>query len=159
PVVEGSRLLLQRASRRGSPVTWVEIGVALAGFLLLFVGIQVVARLTGAAPETTRKMFHTGSGILTVAFPFLFDRAWPVFLLTGASAAFVLGVKFLPALRARFGGVANRVDRTTLGEVYFPISVALLFWWTRGSDPLLFVIPILMLTFADATCALVGKRY
>jgi phytol kinase len=104
-------------------------------------------------------MFHTGSGVLTLSFPYLFRQTWPVLVLTGTSALLVAGVKFLPALRDRFGGVANRVERTTLGELYFPLSVGLLFWLTRGSNPLLFVIPVLMLTFADATCALVGSRY
>ena len=139
--------------------TWAAMAIALGAFLVLFGGLQVYARATGARPETTRKMFHTGSGVLTLAFPFLFREMWPVLLLTGASALLVAGVKFVPALRDRFGRVANRVERTTLGEVYFPISVGLLFWLTRGSNPLLFVIPVLMLTFADATCALVGSRY
>lgn len=139
--------------------TWAALAVALGGFLVLLAGVQVYARATGARPETTRKMFHTGSGALTLTFPFLFRETWPVLLLTGASALLVSGVKFLPALRDRFGHVANRVERPTLGEVYFPLSIALLFWLTRGSDPLLFVIPVLMLTFADAVCALVGIRY
>jgi len=139
--------------------TWAAIGIALAGFALLFAGVQVLARVTSARPETTRKVFHTGSGVLTVTFPFLFQETWPVLLLTGASAALVAAVKFIPRLRGRFGGVANRVERTTLGELYFPAAVALLFWLTRGQDALLFVIPVLMLTFADATCALVGGRY
>lgn len=139
--------------------TWLAIGVMLAGFLVLYGIVHGYARATAARPETTRKMFHTGSGVLTLAFPFLFDEAWPVFLLTGASTLFIGAIKFLPALRARVGQVANRVERSTLGEVYFPISVALLFWMTIGEDPLLFVIPILVLTFADATCALVGGRY
>ena len=83
--------------------TWAAMAVALGAFLLLFGGLQVYARATGARPETTRKLFHTGSGLLTLAFPFLFRRRWPVLLLTGASALLVAAVKFLPALRDRFG--------------------------------------------------------
>jgi phytol kinase len=138
---------------------WAAIAVALAAFLALFGSLRAYARVAAAKPETTRKMFHTGSGILTLAFPFLFHEAWPVLLLTASSALLIASVKFVPGLEARYGGVANRVDRTTLGEVYFPVSVALLFWLTLGATPLLFIIPILMLTFADATCALVGRRY
>ena len=140
-------------------MTWAAIGVALAGFVALFGALQIYARASETPPETTRKMFHAGSGVLTLAFPFLFHDAWPVFLLTGLSALLIAGVKFLPSLRARYGTVTNRVERTTFGELYFPISVALVFWLARGSTPLLFVIPILMLTFADATSALVGSRY
>ena len=138
---------------------WLGVAAALGGFLLLFAGLVLISRSGALSGEGTRKMFHAGSGILTLSFPFIFHEAWPVLLLTGASAALIASVKFVPLLRTRFGGVANRVDRTTLGELYFPISVALLFWLTRGEHPLLFVIPILMLTFADATCALVGRRY
>ena len=138
---------------------WLAIAVALTAFLALFGGLQLYTRATGARPETTRKMFHAGSGVLTLAFPFLFHELWPVLLLTGASALLIAAVKFLPGLRARYGSVTNRVDRTTLGELYFPAAVALLFWLTRGGTPLLFVIPVLMLTFADATGALVGSRY
>ena len=139
--------------------TWAAIAVALGGFVLLFAALQVYARVSGASPEATRKMFHTGSGALTLAFPFLFHETWPVLLLTGASALLIAAVKFVPSLRDRFGRVANRVERTTLGELYFPVAVALLFWLARGSTPLLFVIPVLMLTLADATSAVVGSRY
>jgi len=138
---------------------WLAMAVMLAAFLGLYALLHLYARGAAARPETTRKMFHTGSGVLTLAFPFLFQATWPVLVLTVASALFIAAVKFLPSLRRRAGHVANRVDRSTLGEVYFPISVAVLFWLTRGEHPLLFVIPILVLTFADATCALVGSRY
>ena len=139
--------------------TALAMGVMLSAFLGLYGILHIYTRATAARPETTRKMFHTGSGMLTLAFPFLFRETWPVLVLTGASAAFIAAIKFLPPLRRRVGGVANRVDRSTLGEIYFPASVALLFWLTRGESVLLFVIPILVLTFADATCAIVGRRY
>lgn len=138
---------------------WITCAAVLGAFLLLFAVLQVVARAGGAPAEVTRKLFHTGSGTLTLSFPFLFRDLWPVLFLTGAGAALVIAVKFLPFFRSRYGAVTNRVERPTLGEVYFPISVALLFWLTRDRDPLLFVIPVLVLTFADATCALVGGRY
>lgn len=138
---------------------WLGIAAALAAFFMLFGVLVVIARAGAITGEGTRKIFHTGSGLLTLAFPFIFREVWPVLVLTGASAALVAAVKFAPLLRGRFGGVANRVDRTTLGELYFPLSVFLLFWLTRGEPVLLFEIPILMLTFADATCALVGRRY
>jgi phytol kinase len=139
--------------------TWLAVALALGAFLVLFAALQVYARLSSARPETTRKLLHTGSGLLTLTFPFLFHELWPVLLLTGTSALTIATIKFLPAARARFGNVTNRVERPTLGELYFPVSVALLFLWTRGSQPLLFVVPVLMLTLADATSALVGERY
>lgn len=132
--------------------------VVLAAFLLLFLALQLYAR-GGAAPETTRKLLHTGSGLLTLSFPFLFTEVWPVLLLTGATALLVGAVKFTPPLRRILGRAVSGVDRTTLGEIYFPVAVALLFWLSLGEDPLLFVVPVLVLTLADATCAVIGLRY
>jgi phytol kinase len=140
-----------------NPVT--ACAVALGAFLLLFAGLQAFARTSGAPPEITRKLLHTGSGALALTFPFLFRDLGPVLLLTGAGTALLGAVKFLPSLRSRFGALVHRVERSTLGELYFPMSVALLFWLARDEHPLLFVIPGLMLTLADATSALVGRRY
>ena len=141
----------------GNP--WMAIAVSLAAFLLLFASVQLLARFGVVSPEGTRKMVHAGSGLLTLAFPFLFRDVWPVFLLTAASASLLAAVKFVPALRRSMGRAVSGVNRTTLGEIYFPVSVVWLFWLTRGEHPLLFIVPILMLTLADATGALVGLRY
>jgi phytol kinase len=135
------------------------MALALAAFLLLVGSLAAYRRLGHPQPETVRKLLHTGSGLLTLSFPFLFDELWPVLLLTGASATLVAIMKFVPAVRRRLGGSPTDVGRTTLGEIYFPISVAVVFWLSAGESLLLFVIPILVLTLADATCALVGARY
>lgn len=139
--------------------TWLAMAAAMAAFLLLFVALQGLAQARSAHPETTRKLLHTGSGLLTLPFPFLFHEVWPVVLLTGASAFVVASARFVPAVRARFGGVTGGVGRTTFGEIYFPLAVALLFLLTLGGDPLLFVIPLLVLSLADTAGAVVGTRY
>jgi phytol kinase len=141
----------------GNP--WIAIASAMVAFLALFGVLKGYARLARPHPEAVRKLLHTGSGLLTLSFPFLFDEVWPVWLLTGATAILLAAVKFLPWLHRRLGSVVDGVDRTTLGEIYFPIAVAIVFWLSFGQTPLLFVIPVLVLTLADATCALVGMRY
>ena len=138
---------------------WLAIGAIFTAFLLLFGIVQLTERLGVASPEGTRKMMHAGSGVLTLAFPFLFRDVWPVLLLTAASATLIGAVKLVPALRRRLGGAISGVSRVTFGELYFPAAVLWLFWLTQGEHPLLFVVPILVLTLADATCALIGLRY
>ena len=137
----------------------LAIALALAAFLVLFAALEGCARRGLLSPEATRKLLHTGSGLLTLSFPFVFHDFWPVLLLTSASAGLLAIVRFVPLVRGRLAGVTTRVGRVSLGELYFPLSVALLFWLTLGRDPLLFIIPILVLTLADATGALVGVRY
>ena len=131
----------------------------MAAFLTLIAALQLFQRRYAPHPELPRKVLHAGSGLLTLSFPFLFTETWPVLILTGGSAITLAAIKFLKPLRKPLGRVVDGVSRTTLGEIYFPIAVAIVFWLSRGKSPLLFCIPILVLTVADATCALVGMRY
>jgi phytol kinase len=137
----------------------VSLVAYLAAFLALFAALEVCARRQLLGPEATRKLLHTGSGLMTLSFPYVFHTVWPVMLLTAATAAFLAVARFARPLRARLTGVTTGVGRVSCGELYFPLSVAVLFWLTIGHDPLLFVIPILVLTLADATGAIVGARY
>ena len=137
----------------------LAVAAFLVAFLMLLAGIVVHRRVWSPHPEVTRKALHAGSGLLTLSFPFLFDDLWPVILLTAGSAAVVAALKFLPSVQHRLGRVVDDVDRTTLGELYFPAAVAIVFWLARGQSPLLYCIPMLVLTLADATGALIGLRY
>ena len=122
-----------------------------------FGALKLYARLAQPHPESVRKILHAGSGLLTLSFPFLFNDLWPVLLLTGATAILIAALKFAWWHR-RLGRVVNDVKRTTLGEIYFPIAVAIVFWLACGQSPL-YRIPMLVLTLADATGALIGLRY
>jgi phytol kinase len=131
----------------------------MAAFVALLGVLKLFQRRWAPHPELPRKLLHAGSGLLTLSFPFLFTEVWPVLLLAGGSAVTLAAIKFFRPLRRPFGQVVDGVSRTTLGEIYFPISVAIVFWLALGKSPLLFCIPILVLTLADATGALVGLRY
>ena len=120
---------------------WLAIVFELTAFLLLFAALEVWSRKTSVRPETTRKLLHVGSGILTLAFPFVFVDLWPVALLSGGAALVLAAARFV-----RFSGVVGRVERASWGEFYFPLSVVILFWLSLGEHALLFVIPVLVLT-------------
>jgi phytol kinase len=138
---------------------WAAVAAFLIAFIVLLAAIIIHRRIWAPHPEVTRKALHAGSGLLTLSFPFLFRDLWPVLLLTAGSGLIIAGLKFLPAATRRFGRVVDDVKRTTLGELYFPAAVAIVFWLARGQSPLLFCIPMLVLTLADATGALIGLRY
>ena len=71
----------------------------------------------------------------------------------------IAALKFSPLVTGRLGRVVDGVERTTFGELYFPAAVAIVFWLAQGQSPLLFCVPMLVLTLADATGALIGMRY
>jgi phytol kinase len=138
---------------------WVTIGGLMAAFLALMAGLRAYAASASPRPDATRKLLHLGSGLLTLWFPFVFSDLWPVFLLTVSVAALLAAIKLEPRCRGRLGTLLGAGDRTTFGELYFPIAVAAVFWLSARESPLQFVIPILVLSVADAAGAVVGMRY
>ena len=137
---------------------WLAIAVALAAFGGWFVAGNLLAKLEAVSSELARKFVHVGMGLTCLSFPWLFSETWPVLVLGGVCLAGLLAVKLVPAAREKVGGCLHNVERQSLGEVYFAVGIALLFWWS-GGDRLLFCVPTLILTIADATGALIGVRY
>lgn len=121
-------------------------------------GLKLLCGRCRLHPETSRKAVHISMGLVTLSFPWLFRETWPVLLLAVLAVAALAGTRLIAPLRKSFGAVLNGVERHSLGEVYFPLAVAALFLLSAGNR-LLYVIPLLTLTLADAVAALVGVRY
>jgi len=109
-------------------------------------------------PELSRKLLHLGMGVVTLSFPWLFDRPWPVIFLALLAAVILYGVKSVKPLSANLGQVMGGVKRKSFGEFYFPLAVALVFVLSNG-DPVLYCLPVLVLTASDTGAALVGTRF
>jgi len=138
------------------------------GFLALLPlvvgGVRWLSVRFGLPPEVRRKAVHVGMGASSLAFPWIFDSVLAVALL----GALCLGL--LTLIRRREARQADNrtavlygVERASLGDVWFPLAVTIVFALARRHEGvegiLLFVIPILILTVADAAGALVGTRY
>ena len=126
-----------------------------AGLLAACVATAAVLRrrqLIGG--EASRKLVHIGMGLICAAFPWLFHSSGPVFLIAGIACAVIVTVNRIPTLAP----VLRDIDRSSEGEFYFPLGVALCFHFSRG-EPALYCPPILMLALADALAALMGKRF
>lgn len=132
--------------------------LVLLWLLLVMLLVRLAQRLWSLHPEHARKTVHILLGLTTLAFPWLFSSPWPVLVLGLLAGAFLLAVRFWRPLQTRLGPVLGSVGRESFGEIYFPISVALIFWLANGNW-LFFVIPVALLTIPDAFAALVGVRY
>jgi phytol kinase len=136
----------------------IGVGAVLCAAVTMLLLLKLAGKFAPISPEWLRKLAHLGSGALAMSFPWLFSSPIPVFIVSALAVALLLGIRTLKPLRARLSGVLDTVERDSLGELYFPISAAILFALARG-DKLLYVIPVLVLTFADAVAALLGTHY
>jgi phytol kinase len=125
------------------------------GFGLLFASAEWLYHKRRVPAEYTRKYVHLSTGVLAMAFPFLFNDHWPVlFLCGGFLLILLLSLKLglLPSI--------NAVDRKTRGSVLFPIVVYCCFLTYRHYGLYIFYyLPILVLAFCDPAAAFVGKRW
>lgn len=136
--------------------------LAMAAVLACAVGILLVLRLyrkwAGADGEWIRKLAHIGTGLLSIALPWIFSGTVPIFVICAASVALLLAMRYMPSVKKQLSGVLHDVSRQSWGELYFPLSVALLAQLAHG-DKLLYAVPLVVLTLADAVAALAGAEY
>lgn len=137
---------------------WLNVLLVLSILLGLMLSLRAWQRSQAPNPELVRKLVHIPMGLMTLTFPWLFDSPWPVTVLGGLAIAFLLSLRFVPLLSKNLGSVLGGVKRRSWGEVYFTVSIVALFWLANG-DKLLFTVPMLILTLADAIAALIGVRY
>jgi phytol kinase len=137
---------------------WFGIVIELAVLTTLMGSLTLYQRWQPLSPEASRKLFHIGGGLTALTFLWVFNSVWPVILLALITTPSLLALKYVRIFKGNLGLVLYRVNRTSFGEIYFPLSVCLLFVFARG-DALLFLVPILVLTLADPAAAIIGCRY
>ncbi len=120
--------------------------------------LRVYQRLRSPNAEWLRKLVHVPGGLLALSMPFLFSESRPLLFTCGLFILVLAVVRSSRSLKQGIGAVLCSVARRSNGELWFPVSVAFLFVLSQG-DFLLYSIPLLILTFADAAAALVGIRW
>jgi phytol kinase len=137
---------------------WLAIVSVLAGLLLVVLVIRLLTHRFGASPEVARKSVHVVMGLTCAAFPWIFDRPLAVWILAALATLPLLVLRVVPILRNGVGAVLHGIKRPSYGEVLFAPAVAAVFQLAQG-DPFLHLIPILILTVADAAGAIAGTRW
>lgn len=111
-------------------------------------------------PELGRKIVHVVMGLVSLSFPLLFKSSWPVFLLAFLAGIFLMGPRLARPLKKLYGGALHGIQRESLGDICFPLSVAVIFHLALAEKNfILYYVPLLILTLADAVSALVGTKY
>ena len=138
-------------------IEWTSILLIIVLLSIALCTIKIIEKKLNLEPETKRKMLHGAMGIVMLSFPYIFKSNFSVGLLA-IIAILILIILKRTKLRESLGTVLYSVNRESMGEIFFVISVFLIFCLSKG-DKILFSIPILILTFADSAAALVGKKY
>ena len=131
---------------------WVTFSFVLF-FILLLIGFsELVRKRLDWSPEINRKIIHVFVGTIILFCPFVFTSKIPLQVL----AIIFIVVNFVTLITGKLPGI-HSIKRKSYGTVFFPISVLILvtFWWDR---PASFIIPILLMTYADTLAAVIGER-
>jgi phytol kinase len=137
---------------------WVGMGIEVMLLFTLMGALRLCQRRYALSPEASRKLFHVGGGLTTLAFPWLFHEIWPVLVLAPLTIGLLLALKYVRRLRGGLGRVLYAIERRSRGEIYMPLGITLV-WALSAGNTLLYVVPVLALTLADPAAALIGMRY
>jgi dolichol kinase len=134
-----------------------------AAFGLLFAVAEMLHRKGNVPAETTRKIVHLVTGILTLLFPLLLD--------TIAEAGLLCGLFLLILILSMRHGMLpsiNAIDRKSWGSLLYPVIVFGIFAFyksyaateNRLFHPLYYYYtPILVMAVCDPVAALAGSAF
>ena len=107
----------------------------------------------GLTPAGARKALHVATAAVALSLPWVFSALWPVLVVCGVGVAAGLASRAIPAMRRGVGPALRATGPETVGDLAFPIAVAVLFALT-GEQPVLYAIPLLLLGLSDPAAAL-----
>ncbi|HEY9785915.1 MAG TPA: hypothetical protein V6D17_10970 [Candidatus Obscuribacterales bacterium] len=136
---------------------WIGMGFVIATLTLMLQLLSMFKSRFNPHPEIVRKALHVVMGTVTLTFPWIFRETWPVAVLAIASATMLSSLGLLSKI-VPWNSVLEVNGRRSYGQICFPLAVGIVFVFSKG-DPLLYCIPVLVLTLADAMSALIGVRY
>lgn len=130
---------------------------------LLLAGLWLVGRLADHwawSAEIQRKTVHVATGLFAMALPWLLPSAtlfYGLLLLT----ILVMALLRLPAIAtAGIGKVLHGVERKSWGDVMLVAAVGTLYFYSdEASIPVLYLLPLAVLTLSDAAAAVAGSSY
>lgn len=124
-------------------------------FLSLFAIAEILYHRFKVKAESTRKIVHIGTGLITILFPILLQSAWSVLLLCAS-----FGLILLLSLRMHLLPSVNAIKRVSYGSLLYPVAVSICFFAYQHFHHLLFFyLPVLTMAICDPVAALAGSRW
>lgn len=127
--------------------------IVTTAFLVLFISVEFLQKFTRLENNITRRIAHILSGIFVFFLP-NFLSAQQIVILSVLFAVFLYITKYF-----RFFSSIHKVDRKTLGEIYFPLGVGISAFFFLPQNVVAFQFGVLVLTISDAFGGLIGEFY
>lgn len=113
---------------------------------------------TRLAPELARKALHICIGLIAASFPWIFTDAKQVWMVVALLTLGFLALRHVAILKHLLGNSIYSIGRKSYGELCFPVAIGILYT-LAGDNKLLYLLPLMIVTFADSLAALVGLYY
>jgi phytol kinase len=117
------------------------------------VAIETCVKKLHFNPDVTRKIAHTIAGFITIFTPYYLTK-WEIFfigIIFSIILTFTKIFKLIPSIHS--------VQRKTLGEIFFPLGIALSAIIFLPSNTVAFQCGILVLAVSDALAAIIGIKF
>jgi phytol kinase len=124
----------------------------------LMAAVKHVAGSFAFSAELQRKLVHIGTGLYALTLPWLFPDRWPVYMLVGFTLVVMLVLRLPRFASGGIGSTLHSVDRHSYGDMLLAVAVGLCLFLAED-QMVLYVLPIAVLTLADAAAALAGTTY
>ncbi|MGF1624406.1 MAG: diacylglycerol/polyprenol kinase family protein [Alphaproteobacteria bacterium] len=134
------------------------IGGSLGLMLALLASVRFAARRVAIGAESQRKFVHLGLGLYCLSFPWVFSAPWQVALLCAMTLAILVALRLSSQPKDGLGQALFAVGRDSYGDLLFALAIGIVFF-RAGAEPVLYVLPVAILTLSDAAAALVGSSY
>jgi phytol kinase len=138
-----------------------QLGLIVASIAMLLgimAAVRALARRYGWSPELQRKCVHIATGAYALTLPLTFSATWPVLILVALALIVMLVLRLPRFAKEGLGSALHGVERESYGELLLALAVGFVFFESTGR-PVLYVLPITVLTLSDAAAALTGTRY
>ena len=137
---------------------WPGVVLAVLAIVVTLAATSVIARRAPIGAEASRKLAHIAIGTGALGLPLMLREPSAVLTAFAGITTVLLGIRRSRRMHRIFAGALHAVSRESTGEFWFAAAIALLLL-AADTRPLLYIVPVLILTFADSAAALAGQRF
>jgi phytol kinase len=134
------------------------IVVSVTMLLVIMAAVKMLGSRYAWSAELQRKSVHVATGLYALTLPLTFSERWPVVVLVGLAGAVMLMLRLPYFAKSGLGSTLHGVERKSYGELLLALSVGFIFYFSL-ENPVLYILPIAVLTLSDAAAAMIGTRY